>query len=181
MKRRLLNFLTTGSLLLCAALVVLAVARPSSTRAYAFRCGNWSGCFGFDTRGVVVGYRRAPAAGDAAAAPLRWDWPGAMPDDAALAATGFATGTVNVAREVPGLSGVPFVGRLFQSPTPARYVKAPWWPLALLAASPPALAALRASTCRRRRKSGRCPGCGYDLTANVSGVCPECGGAGRCD
>ena len=27
----------------------------------------------------------------------------------------------------------------------------------------------------RRRKQGRCLHCGYDLTANVSGVCPECG------
>jgi hypothetical protein len=175
MKRRVLNFLTTGSLLLCTALVVLAVARPSSTRAYAFRCGNWLGCFGFDTRGVVVGYRRAPAAGGAAGAPLRWDWSSATPDDASLAAIGFASGTVNVAREVPLLSGVAILGRLFQSPMLARYVKVPWWPLALLAAAPPALAALRASTRRRRRKSGRCPACGYDLTANVSGLCPECG------
>ena len=28
---------------------------------------------------------------------------------------------------------------------------------------------------RRRRALGLCPGCGYDLTGNVSGVCPECG------
>jgi hypothetical protein len=27
-----------------------------------------------------------------------------------------------------------------------------------------------------RRAKGLCPGCGYDLTGNVSGVCPECGG-----
>ena len=27
----------------------------------------------------------------------------------------------------------------------------------------------------RRRDLGLCPGCGYDLTGNVSGVCPECG------
>ena len=26
-----------------------------------------------------------------------------------------------------------------------------------------------------RRKMGRCLGCGYDLTCNVSGACPECG------
>jgi hypothetical protein len=26
-----------------------------------------------------------------------------------------------------------------------------------------------------RRRQGRCPACGYDLAANVSGVCPECG------
>jgi hypothetical protein len=26
-----------------------------------------------------------------------------------------------------------------------------------------------------RRSRGLCPGCGYDLTGNESGVCPECG------
>jgi hypothetical protein len=29
----------------------------------------------------------------------------------------------------------------------------------------------------RRRREGRCLSCGYDLTGNVSGVCPECGTA----
>jgi len=29
---------------------------------------------------------------------------------------------------------------------------------------------------RTRRLTGHCRRCGYDLTANVSGVCPECGG-----
>ena len=28
---------------------------------------------------------------------------------------------------------------------------------------------------RRRPQPGRCAGCNYDLTGNVSGVCPECG------
>ncbi len=32
-------------------------------------------------------------------------------------------------------------------------------------------------TARHRR--GRCRKCGYDLTGNVSGVCPECGAAVR--
>ena len=27
----------------------------------------------------------------------------------------------------------------------------------------------------RRRGAGQCPGCGYDLTGNQSGLCPECG------
>jgi hypothetical protein len=31
--------------------------------------------------------------------------------------------------------------------------------------------------CRRRRRPGHCRRCGYDLTGNVSGVCPECGSA----
>ncbi|MEW6250524.1 MAG: hypothetical protein AB1716_07740 [Planctomycetota bacterium] len=29
--------------------------------------------------------------------------------------------------------------------------------------------------CRERRRPDRCRQCGYDLTGNVSGVCPECG------
>ena len=29
----------------------------------------------------------------------------------------------------------------------------------------------------QRRRRGHCRKCGYDLTGNVSGVCPECGGA----
>jgi hypothetical protein len=29
----------------------------------------------------------------------------------------------------------------------------------------------------RRQLHGQCPQCGYDLTGNVSGVCPECGEA----
>jgi hypothetical protein len=28
---------------------------------------------------------------------------------------------------------------------------------------------------RERFRQGRCPRCGYDLTGNVTGVCPECG------
>jgi hypothetical protein len=28
---------------------------------------------------------------------------------------------------------------------------------------------------RERREKGLCVHCGYDLTGNVSGVCPECG------
>lgn len=30
---------------------------------------------------------------------------------------------------------------------------------------------------RRNARAGRCGGCGYDLTGNESGVCPECGAA----
>ena len=36
-------------------------------------------------------------------------------------------------------------------------------------------AARRAATRRRRSGGGMCVGCGYDLTGNVSGACPECG------
>jgi hypothetical protein len=54
----------------------------------------------------------------------------------------------------------------------------PLWPLALPAL--PALWVLSRDilrTCRtaRRRRRGLCLHCGYDLTGNVSGRCPECG------
>ena len=57
---------------------------------------------------------------------------------------------------------------------------APWWawPLALSPLAPAALVASRfASVVRRNLRSagGQCARCGYDLTGNVSGVCPECG------
>jgi hypothetical protein len=37
------------------------------------------------------------------------------------------------------------------------------------------LIALRGDAIARRRSRGLCLACGYDLTANVSGTCPECG------
>ena len=48
--------------------------------------------------------------------------------------------------------------------------------LAALLALYPAVAFFRGPVRRwRRRKNGWCVACGYDLTGNVSGVCPECG------
>ena len=47
----------------------------------------------------------------------------------------------------------------------------PMWLPALMFAAPPVARFLR----RRRHRPGFCRRCGYDLTGNVSGVCPECG------
>lgn len=35
--------------------------------------------------------------------------------------------------------------------------------------------AIGARRSRARRAAGACSNCGYDLTGNISGVCPECG------
>ena len=51
----------------------------------------------------------------------------------------------------------------------------PLWPIVALAAVAPAVWLVDPLRKRRRRKAGQCAACGYDLTGNVSGVCPECG------
>jgi hypothetical protein len=53
----------------------------------------------------------------------------------------------------------------------------PIWLLALIFSVFPAI---RVYSRRPKRPAGLCPSCGYDLTGNVSGTCPECGApAGR--
>ncbi len=55
-------------------------------------------------------------------------------------------------------------------------VEAPTWLVATVLAVYPTVAIARGPLRRwRRRKRGACVACGYDLTGNVSGVCPECG------
>ena len=57
-------------------------------------------------------------------------------------------------------------------------VTTPLWAVALVCAIRPAwCAAAWYRSARRRRRPGCCTNCGYDLTGNVSGVCPECGSA----
>ena len=56
-----------------------------------------------------------------------------------------------------------------------RDVFVPDWFVVALASALPLWRTVVVARARRRRVRGRCPSCGYDLTANVSGVCPECG------
>ena len=63
------------------------------------------------------------------------------------------------------------IGSVFQS------AAVPHWFMVFLTAVPPArwLSLRRRRARARRVRLGRCAGCAYDLTGNVSGVCPECG------
>jgi hypothetical protein len=73
---------------------------------------------------------------------------------------------------------------VFQS-GPMKYVSVLWsrtaqiplWLLCVLAAGACVLLAYLERIARRRQRlsSGCCVRCGYNLTGNVSGVCPECG------
>ena len=52
----------------------------------------------------------------------------------------------------------------------------PFWLISLLLGLYPMVAFVRGPYRRyRRRRKGLCLKCAYDLTGNVSGVCPECG------
>lgn len=51
----------------------------------------------------------------------------------------------------------------------------PMWFVFIVVATPTYLLLRPRYTLWRRRRRGLCLGCGYDLTGNVSGVCPECG------
>ncbi len=55
-------------------------------------------------------------------------------------------------------------------------LRLPLWAPFILFAAYPTIAFIRGPLRRyRRRRKGLCIPCGYDLTGNVSGVCPECG------
>jgi len=75
---------------------------------------------------------------------------------------GFWWGTLN---EIAGPeSGFTVIGPVLPAALPFVILAAPW-------------VVRRAVQARRDRceRCGRCRSCGYDLTGNVSGVCPECG------
>lgn len=52
----------------------------------------------------------------------------------------------------------------------------PWLPVVVFAILP-VVAACRFIQRRRHPPEGFCRACGYNLTGNTSGICPECGGA----
>jgi hypothetical protein len=59
----------------------------------------------------------------------------------------------------------------------SKGITLPYWLIILMSAIAPAFW-LRAEVSRRRRaRPGLCRACGYNLTGNASGICPECGAA----
>lgn len=55
------------------------------------------------------------------------------------------------------------------------FVGIPYWAIVVVTMIVPADWMLGRWRKRHLRRDGACPACGYDLTGNVSGVCPECG------
>jgi hypothetical protein len=99
-------------------------------------------------------------------------------------------GTVHIVHSAPGawgkvpesqavLAGFSVKSRTIWTPgggIVARGIGFPFWALALPLSVYPGVALVRGPVRRRRRRlRGLCLTCGYDLTGNTSGVCPECG------
>ena len=206
MRRRLFTILSALSLLLCAATLTLWVwsrGGPAGSLSYNWRRvdglrvsgGNWS--LAWD-RGEVCGRRQAFVynfEGDEAGLA---DYLSSEPPPPRVAVDtelewahhiwdlpyegwrwhGFARlhGGYDIPEDFDGGgAGDRFSDRLLIAPG--------WLPPAVLAAPCSVWAAAfarRRVRAARRRRAGRCLACGYDLTANASGVCPECGAdAGR--
>lgn len=82
-------------------------------------------------------------------------------------------GPLDVSGELRELDGDVLIETYAQS---YRWLTFPLWAIVGLLALCPAFVVIRGWTRRRRRRiSGQCPACGYDLTGNQSGTCPECG------
>lgn len=72
---------------------------------------------------------------------------------------------------------LPTLGRRTSAlPRDVGYITLPlWFPLLLFAAYPTSAFIRGPLRSRARRQRNQCILCGYNLTGNVSGVCPECG------
>jgi hypothetical protein len=168
-KRKLFNFATVFSALLCLATVVLWV------RSYAYRnmIGYW---FAPDDRGLRVAWSvwaTRGMAGFGTENSLQAIQPGweissgfepdrIMPTSDGWYVLGFSSHRFASFNE-NGLGTVPAT---FSAQAPA-------WALSLATSVLPILWLLLHD--RRRHHVRRCASCRYDLAGNISGVCPECG------
>lgn len=81
----------------------------------------------------------------------------------------------NVPNESPRSFGTYYSSQLAGGSRITKAYLPLWIPLVLFSMYP-TIAFVRGPYRRhRRRKKGHCLKCGYDLTGNISGVCPECG------
>ena len=79
-------------------------------------------------------------------------------------------------REFPGFNAAGFRYGGLRGPSGSLYNAAvPHAFLSALLLAPPAAWLVLERRRRRRPRPGRCQACAYNLTGNVSGVCPECG------
>ena len=171
----LFNALTLMSLLLCLTVAALWANSGPVPDDYWFSAGsNW-------VVGVCPG-RRASYLYQVSGWPYRLSWGltrGQRTSPVASPFLIFPPNTVGTQRYGFGFWAARGADPAFRQ----RLLIIPTWALfAATAAAPLAWSARRVIALRRRlrdRRHGLCLACGYDLTGNVSGVCPECGTPAR--
>jgi hypothetical protein len=170
MKPRVVKLLTLVSLLVCLAAVGLWVRTADywtdRLERYEERSGwavylarNRVSCRWYSRKGRSL---MAPRALWHERRRVNYDFHSPLPNaDVAMSLAGFHYGH---ATTDPGVDHwlvvVPLWAPAFIFAVPPAYAAATWW---------------RKRRRRRRERTGHRPRCGYDLTGNVSGVCPECG------
>jgi len=175
MTRRVLNFLTALSLMLCVAACVLWV-RSLSAYDVVRRCyspdGRLTSKWYFESYGGRLAFGSAEEPDNPADAELYFPNPPAW----WLETRPYSSREIERA---PGFWGA--LGFDWHWDRDAlddgyrwRAVQFPLWLPALAFASAPAAAAWRLHRCRERSRRSLCPKCGYDLRA-TPGRCPECG------
>ena len=167
MRRRLLNFLTMLSLLLCVTVVVLWLRSYGRCDALVQPTRDGDRVCVTSEFGVIVFEWEAPTAGivqpgwEYFPTPVPRRWPiGRGPRGVEL-----YRGTVRHFVRLP--------------PSAVYGFALPHWLLVLAAAILPGVALVRIGQRARRSRyllAGLCPACGYDLRATAS-CCPECGTA----
>lgn len=101
--------------------------------------------------------------------------PGVKHHGSVLGAFWYVTEGGNASPTVPLLM-MPNGGFIrFTQFAPSREVIIPLWFFAAIFAILPAIWFAGFIIRRLRLRQGRCLACGYDLTGNTSGICPECG------
>jgi hypothetical protein len=163
--RRLFNFVTAVSLLLCVAVAALWIVSYRGEPLRAERAtsqGEWVEIVNHAGAFKLFSGSTWPRLGDA-----RW---GETYAEEYIIARRHGTLWARWNSEL-GMSGTEYV----------EAIEIRHWPIVLTAALLPAIRLAGIARRGRRVSRGRCQLCGYDLTGNVSGVCPECGGAHRAD
>jgi hypothetical protein len=186
MTRRLLNLLTALSLLLCVAAVSLWVRSYYVSDSIAYYCdtvvsdGSVGSEWSIETkRGTVFFARRwshsvikTQPTVETTGSVSEWSWNTGPSFSASFPHERTAANRMGFFWGVDRWNGKH--GDRMRGETAI----CPWWAtLTALATLSGLVPSLRARRRVRRLTLGHCPSCGYGLTGNVSGVCPECGGA----
>ena len=180
MRRKLFTLASILSLLLCVATVSLWI-RSSLISDLFHRCGLksegtvWEQEWLQTVRGGIE-YRS-----DIRHGVPQDSWEQTVLKRFAKQFSGPSHDTRSPSDEARGIGPLPFfqwdrsVSKYYDGEQTAISLVIPLWALFLPTAVLPSLWLSKRIRQCRRNKQGRCSTCGYNLTGNTSGVCPECG------